>query len=183
MQGWHFTLRDAHVTIARELGFDSWKALLAEVEGGRRWEPVASSDISRRAFGEAQALGHPYCTDSHFLLALFKPPAPTASAEVLAELGLSYEQVRDQLKERTPRPRRPGRTGPQRERVWVATRSWWRALTSLHPNSTISVRFLYARIPHRCRAGAGTSASITLTIPSHEPLGLEQPARRAARAR
>jgi hypothetical protein len=111
MEGWHFTLRDAQVTIARELGFDSWRALLADLEGGRRWEPVASSDISSRAFAEAQALGHRYCTASHFLLALLKPGAPTASAEVLAELGLSYEQVRDQLKERNPRPPRAGTTG------------------------------------------------------------------------
>lgn len=35
--------------------------------------------------------------DLHFLLALLKPPAPTASVEVLVELGLSYEKVRDRI--------------------------------------------------------------------------------------
>ncbi len=107
MEGWHFTLRDAQVTIARELGFDSWKALLTEVEGAPRWDSTASSDISRRAFAEAQDLGHRYCTDLHFLLALLKPPAPTASAEALVELGLSYEKVRDRILE-WDRPRRQG---------------------------------------------------------------------------
>jgi hypothetical protein len=34
--------------------------------------------------------------DLHFLLALLKPP-PTASVEVLVELGLSYEKVRDRI--------------------------------------------------------------------------------------
>jgi hypothetical protein len=97
MEGWHFTLRDAQVTIARELGFDSWKALSAEVEGTPRWDATVSFDISRRAFAEAQELRHGSCTDLHFLLALLKPPAPTASAEVLAELGLSYEAVRDRI--------------------------------------------------------------------------------------
>lgn len=33
IEGRHFTLRDAQVTIAREPGFDSWKALLTKVEG------------------------------------------------------------------------------------------------------------------------------------------------------
>jgi hypothetical protein len=108
MEGRHFTLRDAQVTIARELGFDSWKALLTEVEGAPRWDSMASSDISRRAFTEAQALGHRFCTDLHFLLALLRPPAPTASAEVLVELGLSYERVRDRIEEWNPRPRRKG---------------------------------------------------------------------------
>lgn len=107
MKGWHFTLRDAQVTIARELGFDSWKAMLTEVEGAPRWDSTASSDISRRAFAEAQDLGHRYCTDLHFLLALLKPPAPTASAEVLVGLGLDHETVRDRIME-WDRPRRKG---------------------------------------------------------------------------
>jgi hypothetical protein len=109
MEGWRFTLRDAQVTIARELGFDSWKALLAEVEGATRWDSTVSSDIIRRAFAEAQDLRHGYCTDLHFLMAILKPPAPTASAEVLAELGLGYEDVRDRIvKWDRPRRKRAG---------------------------------------------------------------------------
>ena len=34
---------------------------------------------------------------SSFMLALLKPPAPTASVEVLVEVGLSYEKVRDRI--------------------------------------------------------------------------------------
>lgn len=106
MEGWRFTLRDAQVTIARELGFDSWKTLLMELEGAPRWDSSAASGISRRAFAETQELGHRYCTDLHFLLALHKPPQPTVTAEALAALGLSYERVRDQIEELNPRPRR-----------------------------------------------------------------------------
>ena len=105
MKGWRVTLRDAQVTVARELGFESWKALLTEIEGAPRWDWTASSDIIKRAFAEAQDLRHRYCTDLHFLLALLNPPAPTAAAEVLVELGLSYGGVRDELLRRY----RPGR--------------------------------------------------------------------------
>lgn len=105
MEGWRFTLRDAQVTIARELGFDSWKALLLQVEGAPRWDSTAAFDISRRAFAEAKDLRHRSCTDLHFLLAILRPPTPTECADVLGELGLSYEKVRDEIKELNPRPR------------------------------------------------------------------------------
>jgi hypothetical protein len=72
MEGWPFTRRDAQVTIARELGFVSWKALLMELEGAPRWESTTSSNIGRRAFAEAQDLRHRYCADLHFLLALLR---------------------------------------------------------------------------------------------------------------
>jgi hypothetical protein len=109
MEGWHFTLRDAQVTLAHELGFDSWKALLTEVGGAPRWDSTVSSAIIRRAFDEAQDLRHGYCTDLHFLLAILKPPAPTASSEVLVELGLSYGTVRDRIvKWDRPRRKRAG---------------------------------------------------------------------------
>ncbi|MGH8923472.1 MAG: Clp protease N-terminal domain-containing protein [Acidimicrobiia bacterium] len=107
MEGWTFTLRDAQVMIARELGFDSWKVLLTAVEGAPRWDSSVSFDISRRAFAEAQGLRHGFCTDSHFLLACLKPSAPTASSEILNELGLSYEQVRERVA-KWDRPRRKG---------------------------------------------------------------------------
>lgn len=102
MEGWRFTLRDAQSIIARELGFDSWAALLTEVQGVARWDVMASSDIVGRAFAQAKALGHRSCSDFHFLLALLKPPASTASADVLAELGLSYEKVRIGIEARHP---------------------------------------------------------------------------------
>jgi hypothetical protein len=109
LEGWRFTLRDAQVTIACELGFDSWKGLLAKLEGAPRWDSSASFDISKRAFAEAQNLRHGYCTDWHFLLALLKPPASTVSAEVLANLGLSYERARERM-ENWDRRRRSRRT-------------------------------------------------------------------------
>ena len=89
--------------------FDSWKALLTEVEKAPRWDPASPSGISRPAFVEAQALGHGFCTDLHVLLALLKPPAPTAATDALAELGLSYEKVRERLEEWNLRPRHGGR--------------------------------------------------------------------------
>jgi hypothetical protein len=109
MEGWPFTLRDAQVTLARELGFDSWKALSTGVGGAPRWDPTVSSAIIRRAFAEAQDLRHGYCTDLHFLLAILKPPAPTASSEILVELGLSYGTVRDRIVQwYRPRRKRAG---------------------------------------------------------------------------
>jgi hypothetical protein len=80
--------------------------LLIQLEGALRWDATASSGVIRRAFAEAQDLRHRYCIDLHFLMALLRPPAPTASAEVLSELGLSYEKVRDQTEGWNPRPRR-----------------------------------------------------------------------------
>lgn len=95
------TLRDAQVTIARELGFESWKALLAEVEGAGervRWKASASVDITQRAFDEAKKLKQPFCTSEHFLLAILSPPTPTASSEVLTGVGLTYEQAQTRVR-------------------------------------------------------------------------------------
>jgi hypothetical protein len=97
VEGRSFTLRDAQVTIAREHGFESWKALLLELEGEPRWDATASVKIAMRAFTEARELRHAHCSDLHFLLALLRPPSPTASAEVLQTLGLTYEKVRDSI--------------------------------------------------------------------------------------
>lgn len=93
--GWQFTLRDAQVTLARELGFVSWKALLENVEDVEervRWKASASVDIIERAFDEAKKLKQPFCTREHFLLAILSPPKPTASCEVLNGVGLTYDQ-------------------------------------------------------------------------------------------
>jgi ClpA/ClpB-like protein len=107
LEEWHLTLRDAQATIAREHGFDSWKALTANLGGTRRWDASASSNISRRAFAEAHALRHGHCIDLHFLLALLKPPAPTAAAaKALKELGVTYEEVRRQVADRMRGQRR-----------------------------------------------------------------------------
>ena len=106
LEGWRLTLRDAQATIARELGFDSWKALSAKILGAPRWDAsAASSDIARRAFTEAQDLRHRTCIDLHFLLALLKPPAPTPAAAVLGELGLTHEEVRQRVMESMPAER------------------------------------------------------------------------------
>lgn len=93
------TLRDAQVTVARELGFESWKALLAEVEGvgASRWQGRESDGISRRAFKEAMVLKNSFCTQDHFLLALLNPDLPTPAFEVLTELGLTHERIKERL--------------------------------------------------------------------------------------
>jgi|GEM_PF-1120885 len=99
LEGWKLSLRDAQVTIARELGFESWRALLTEVEGkpSQRWESDRSSDISSRAFAEAKKQRHQWCSTDHFLLALLSPPQPTPSSEVLNDLGLTYQTVSDRV--------------------------------------------------------------------------------------
>lgn len=99
-EGWSFTLRDAQVTIARELGFESWKAMVDDLEGPavKRWDPNADSDLSRRAFREMQNQQSGYCGEAHFLLALLKPEEPTIASTVLAEMGVSYDKVAEQSK-------------------------------------------------------------------------------------
>ncbi|HUP15707.1 MAG TPA: Clp protease N-terminal domain-containing protein [Acidimicrobiia bacterium] len=94
------TLRDARVTIARELGFESWKALLAEVEGPtvRRWSPSADYALVNRAFREMKELETGYCTVDHFLLALLNPEQPTIALRVLNDLGVAYELVAEKSK-------------------------------------------------------------------------------------
>lgn len=105
LEGWRLTLRDAQATIARELGFDSWRALSAKISGAPRWDAWASTDISKRAFAEAQDLRHRTCIDLHFLLALLRPPAPTPAVAVLSELGLTYAGVRQRVMEMMPAER------------------------------------------------------------------------------
>ena len=99
LQGWKLGLRDAQVTVARELGFPSWRALLSEVEGGSatRWKSDGSGDIQSRAFAEARKQRHRFCSTDHFLLALLNPPSPTPSLEVLDELGVTYQSVSERV--------------------------------------------------------------------------------------
>ena len=114
-EGWQFTLRDAQVTLARELGFESWKALLQEIQGPgvRRWSPSADHGLTARAFRETEKLGTRYCTIEHFLLALLNPDEPTIALQVLTDMGLRYEQVAERSK-RMQRPTRAkgGRSTP-----------------------------------------------------------------------
>lgn len=92
-----FSLRDAQVTIARELGFESWGELVTAVEvdarsaSERRWDVASVGEVERRAMLEASRIGHEFCLSSHFLLAVLNPPKPTLAAEVLTELGADYE--------------------------------------------------------------------------------------------
>ena len=103
MEGWIFTLRDAQATIAREYGFESWKKLLHEIEGERvkRWGE-ADLTVLRRAFEEARAVGNRWVGHDHVLLALLNPPAPTQAADVLAELGVTHDEVVSRLAEVSP---------------------------------------------------------------------------------
>ena len=93
-EGRVFTLRDSQVTIARELGFDSWKTLVDEVgPAAPRWGSMPISSTARRAMHEAYELHHRDCAHDHFLLALLKPPEPTIAFQVLTDLGATYESV------------------------------------------------------------------------------------------
>jgi hypothetical protein len=94
---WTFTLRDAQVTIARELGFDSWKDLLHNLDTERRWTAEAANGLVSRAFKEARELKHGLTTDHHFLLALLNPARPTNASEVLTELGLTRDEVQSRI--------------------------------------------------------------------------------------
>ena len=104
MEGWTFTLRDAQVTVAREYGFESWKALLEEVSGVEqpRWGDVDSTNVVGRAFEAARTAGNRWVGHDHVLLALLDPPEPTHAADVLAEMGVTYEEVLARLAEISP---------------------------------------------------------------------------------
>lgn len=100
LESHRLTLRDAQATIARELGFESWRALLLELEGAPRWDATVSYGVLRRASAEAIDLHHAFTADVHLLLALLKPPATSPAAQILQELGLTYEEVRSRVAER-----------------------------------------------------------------------------------
>lgn len=104
MEGWTFTLRDAQATVAREYGFDSWKALVEETPGVEhpRWGDVDSTIVVGRAFEAARTAGNRWVGHDHVLLALLNPPEPTHAADVLAEMGVTHEEVLARLTETSP---------------------------------------------------------------------------------
>lgn len=107
-----FTLRDAQVTIARELGFESWKALLEEIDdtGTRRWNPPSDLQFITRAAAEATKLSHGYMGVDHLMLALLHPPQPGLASDVLGALGVTYELVQERVKKTSRRSRKQGRS-------------------------------------------------------------------------
>lgn len=108
MEDWHFTLRDAQATIARDLGYESWTDLLRQVEGTPRWDAVETNDFVKRAYAEAKEVRHGFITDHHFLLALLNPPEPTPSSEVLTELGVSRAIEQEKVAKWDRRRRKDG---------------------------------------------------------------------------
>lgn len=100
MEGRQFTLRDAQVSIAREQGFDSWKDLVVAIEGEGvvRWSERLFSGALERAFKEAEALGHRYCTAEHLILALLAPPERTIAQTVLEGMGMTHEEMAERAR-------------------------------------------------------------------------------------
>lgn len=94
------TLGDAQLVVAIEHGHGSWAEVVAEAArragGGptARWNPSASSALTRRTMTEAKQLRHPVAGDLHLLLAVLAPGLDTAARAVLVELGADYEEAR-----------------------------------------------------------------------------------------
>lgn len=93
-----FTLRDAQLCLARELGFDGWTAVLAHAasEAGvdrpwRRWPDHPSGNLMDRALEVSHASGHGHVGDEHALGALLFGSTPSTAREVLAELRVTWE--------------------------------------------------------------------------------------------
>ena len=93
-----FSQGDALAVIARERGYDSWRALCADGDepGAVRWRPT-SPNVYDRAVQEARQRDDVYCGDHHLLLAVLQPPEPTIASRVLATLGLRADEVAAQL--------------------------------------------------------------------------------------
>jgi len=111
LEGWTLTLRDAQATIARELGFGSWKALITELgnDDRPRWNPTSEFEYISRADAEASKLHHGYIGVLHLILALLNPPEPTVVLEVLGALGISYDDELDKVKKWNRPSRKQGR--------------------------------------------------------------------------
>jgi hypothetical protein len=92
-------LADAQATVANERGYDTWAALVEAVEGAPldRWEPPRWGPVLSRAMEQARTRGHEVCGSVHVLLALLEPPQPTVVSQVLAELGVSADDVAARL--------------------------------------------------------------------------------------
>jgi Clp amino terminal domain, pathogenicity island component len=107
-EGRTFTLRDAQVTIARELGLDSWKDLLGQLDAPsvRRWDTGAEHELLSRAFRESKSLGHGHVGVEHLLLALLNVPQPTPASATLNDLGLNYDLERERVRKQSRRSRR-----------------------------------------------------------------------------
>jgi hypothetical protein len=107
-----FTLRDAQATIARELGFDSWKALLEklDVRSTRRWNPRSDNQFIARAGHQATKLKHGYVGVDHLVLALLDPPQPGLASDVLGGLGLTHDDELERAKKSNRRSRKQHRT-------------------------------------------------------------------------
>lgn len=105
-----FTLRDAQLCLARELGFDGWTAVLAHAHGDpvdrlwRRWPEHPGGRLQNRVVEVAKVTGDGHIGSEHALGALLQPSASGIAAEVLAELGATWER----WLERHPRPQVSG---------------------------------------------------------------------------
>jgi hypothetical protein len=89
--------------IAREHGYDDWRALCAvgDGPGADRWRP-SSLNVYDQAVEEAKAHGYTWLGTVHLLMALVRPSTPTVASQALEELGLRY----DDMVARLPHPRR-----------------------------------------------------------------------------
>lgn len=92
-----FTLRDAQVTLARELGFGGWAELVAESATQRRWVHPTWTPAGHRAWKLAMDRGDTVLAVQHLLLALLDPPEPTVACAVLNGLGLEFDAYRASL--------------------------------------------------------------------------------------
>lgn len=117
-----FTLRDAQLCVARELGFDGWTAVLAHAQGqpaGRpwqRWPDRADMWLLPRAVEVADEVGTSTLGPECALGALVRPPADGPAASVLSGLGLTWARwlghYRPLLAERPGPPRAGVGTNP-----------------------------------------------------------------------
>ncbi|HKX75108.1 MAG TPA: Clp protease N-terminal domain-containing protein [Acidimicrobiia bacterium] len=110
MEEWGFSLRDAQMTIARELGFDAWKDLVRQIEGPAvmRWPSREHVKIISRVYKESRDLKAGFVGTDHLLLAILNPDQPTAASQALDDLGLSYEVERERFTKNHRRSRRQG---------------------------------------------------------------------------